>query len=154
MLLVLQRVAGLFNVNLELNGLRDDNRTSEAAFAGDPDFRDDVAAASKAATSELSASVQDILKPGAEAPRRRRRGSRCSPRRVGRAAYAALYLDDLGRAIRATAAAIQRQEEGVEAQHAEVAGRTKVDAKSLRELLVAARNDPSSKLPEAPSWPT
>lgn len=149
MLLVLQRVAAAFHVRLEHRGLNDEHAPAEAAFTGDPDIGDQVAAAAQEARRELSQFVQEVLSDTAPSASERLKQVHQAG---GAPAYLSLALDELAAEMQRLREHIESQDGAIRAKLAEVAGRQKVDAGSLRELLVASRLAPLALL-TAPADP-
>lgn len=141
MLVILQRVAALFKVKLDHQGLDADGAAPTAAFEGDPDFQGPVQEAASAAALQLNAFVQGALAMTQEGLARQMRELE-----IGAAAYLATSLDQLGAAATRASGEVARLEPQVEELLQGCASRLGVEAESLRALLTDGPLEETSPL--------
>jgi hypothetical protein len=144
-LVILQRIARLFNVDVDHKGLADDNGRPEAAFTGDPDFPDNVTEAAAAATQQLSSFVEEALTGGREGAVAKLTELSANGAAT---AYLAMTLDQFTGAMFATEAQIRGQEEPLARSLGEVAARLKVEPQALQDLIAGGSG--SLTLPDDP----
>ncbi|MEJ8837712.1 hypothetical protein [Ramlibacter sp. AN1133] len=145
-LLVLQRVARVFDVRLEHQGLETDQGPVDAGFTGDPDFPDRPAAAAAQAVEEVSDFVDQVLNDGDKAAGRRvaqvLKGG-------GADAFLALWLDRLASEMKVARSSIDQKEGDLAEGLAGVSARLGVRAESLRQMLADGADQAKALVPSS-----